>query len=119
LIFDNATFDHQHLQKEIRDTILDLSGLISSPDAKSMRRQKQYINNNGREDFFSSESSYENEGDGIVPLLETFCKKGDLNSLQQFQSLIVADTQRLLLHRAIEYKQLEILKFILTQTGKI
>jgi len=30
----------------------------------------------------SSDSSFENEGDGILPLLETFCKKGDLHSLQ-------------------------------------
>lgn len=73
------------MQKENRDTILDNSGFASSPDVKSHFKSKE------QKQEYDSDSSFENEEEGIISLLEQFCKKGDLKSFAQFQSLIKGD----------------------------
>jgi hypothetical protein len=60
-----------------------------------------------------------NEGDGILPLLEGFIKKGDLTSVKQFKCLIKGEIQKALIYRAIEFKQVTILKYLLKETSKL
>ncbi len=52
------------MQKENRDTILDNSGFISSPDKKQshFKSKDQHYND--------TDSSFENEEEGIMSLLE-------------------------------------------------
>lgn len=68
----------------------------------------------------SSQSSMEgSDGEGILPLLEGFVKKCDLASIKQFQCLIKGETQKSLLYRAIEHKQISMVRYILTETAKV
>jgi hypothetical protein len=77
-----------------------------------------------RDDGESSESSFSKvnnmheDVEGILPLLEAFCKKGDITSLSQFSNLIKGEGIKTLLYRTIEYRQVEVLKYLLTQTQK-
>jgi hypothetical protein len=52
-------------------------------------------------------------------LLEAFCRKGDITSLSQFSNLIKGDGFKTLFYRAIEHRQVEVLKYLLTQTAKL
>lgn len=56
--------------------------------------------------------------EGILPLLEAFCRKGDISSLSQFSNLIKGDGFKTLLYRAIEHRQVEVLKYLLSLTSK-
>jgi hypothetical protein len=81
----------------MRDTVLDQENIIGSiaddDVTKSLHHSElsSFANNDG--------------GDGILPLLEGFCKKGDYKSLHQFRELIKSNVQKSLLYRAIEFKQ--------------
>lgn len=96
ILFSDEEFESKHQYyhdkdrnlRENRDTILDEENLGFTGESP------------GR----SSVYSYENENEGISPLLECFCKKGEVGNLKQFKNLILGDTYRLLLHRAIEYR---------------
>ena len=72
-----------------------------------------------KNDKDSSESSLTGSSDGILPLLEGFVKKGDLSSIKQFQCLIKGEIQKALIYRAIEQRQVQMLKYLMTETGKI
>eukprot|EP00347_Sterkiella_histriomuscorum_P010547 403375863 len=97
---------------QMRSTIIDkdLHQNDSSPDKDPQLEDSQDMSGS------SSRQSYDpqNDSDGILTLLEGFVKKGELASIRQFQCLIKGEIQKALLYRAIEHKQVEMLKYLLT-----
>lgn len=84
--------DEEQETNQDRDTILDCENTQSDDLSQTLHA--------------SQLSSFANDGgEGILPLLESFCKKSDIKSLTQFKNLIRGQVQKSLLYRAIEYRQ--------------
>jgi len=52
-------------------------------------------------------------------MLEGLCFNGDVKTLSQVKDIIKGDIQKVLLHRAIEYNQVEVLKFLLNDCAQV
>jgi hypothetical protein len=79
--------NHVHL---LRSTIMDKdTNDIVNDTIKSIDRENRDIIPMSNDGVSSSESSFNgSEGDGILPLLEGFIKRGDMQSTKQFKCLV-------------------------------